>query len=72
MVEPWEMNSMFSAAFMSSPKWIVCSWRAWLYTLYMASPPGKELWLLARVADCTSQGNSLDVIDLEREATNRA
>ena len=55
---------MFSAALRSSPKWIVCSWSCSAYTLYMASPPGKELWLLARVADCTSQGKSRDVIDM--------
>lgn len=50
-VEPWEMNSMFSLAFMSSPKWIECSWRALAYSLYMASPPGKELCEFGREVD---------------------
>ena len=45
------MNSMFSLAFMSSPKWIECSWRLLAYSLYMTSPPGKELCEFGREVD---------------------
>ena len=66
------MNSMFSLAFMSSPKWIECSWRALAYSWYIFSPPGKELCEFGREVDWTSQGSSRDVIDLEeREAKKR-
>ena len=55
---------MFSLAFMSSPKWIECSWSALAYFLYISSPPGKELCEFGREVDWTSQGKSRDVIDM--------
>lgn len=57
------MNSWFSAAFMSSPKWMERSCSAAEYSVNAASPPGKELWV-PPMADVTSQGRSRDVTDM--------
>ena len=57
-----EMKSWFSAAFMSSPKWIDRRLSACAYFMNAFSPPGKELWSPLLDVPCTSHGSSRDVM----------